>query len=284
MICYLAGAIDFAKEETMGWWITAMEGLNDRGIHVYDPRGAFKLVHGMRDASGPVVNINTYAIGQCDAVLAEYTFDDIPHAGTMADIMEAHRIGIPVVIWRRQAQSPLYLERFPQYSSVMDAVGAVHDMMHPRRQSNFLGERPTMNVKLLTPQAKMPEMSHPGEDAGYDLFVSRKVVVPPHSFTDVHTDISVELPKGYWSRITGRSSTLRKRNLLVNEGIIDNGYRGELFAGVWNLGSAPITIYPGDRIAQLIIHKIESNGWNTKLVDTLSNSERGANGFGSTGK
>lgn len=130
--------------------------------------------------------------------------------------------------------------------------------------------------------AKRPYKKYSG-DAGWDLFTSQEVTIPPNGTADVHTDIYMDMPQNLYGRITGRSSSLRKYNLLVNEGIIDNGYSGELFVCAHNLGSEPLTIKKGMRIAQIIFHTIEDVRWSE--VDKLDSSpgKRGNNGFGSTG-
>lgn len=127
--------------------------------------------------------------------------------------------------------------------------------------------------------ATLPVRGYPG-DAGLDLFVADSVHVYPGRFVDVPCGVAVDLPAGFWGRITGRSSTLRKRGLLVSEGIIDNGYTGPLFAGVWNLTNQPVVVHRGDRIAQLIIQRIES--WQP-VWGEVEPKDRGVNGFGSTG-
>lgn len=127
-----------------------------------------------------------------------------------------------------------------------------------------------------------PKRQHSG-DAGYDLTVSRDVVVPAHSFVDVHTDVAVIFPDGVWGRITGRSSTLRRRGLLVTEGIIDNGYTGELFTGVYNLTNEDIQVKRGERIAQLVPHVLINLEWSEGSERDLIATGRGSDGFGSTG-
>lgn len=84
--------------------------------------------------------------------------------------------------------------------------------------------------------------------------------------------------------LTGRSSTLRQRGLLVNQGIIDTGYRGELFAGVWNLTSDSVVAQPGERLAQLIIMTNTTIDTYMSEYTTLDHSERGISGFGSSGR
>lgn len=118
-------------------------------------------------------------------------------------------------------------------------------------------------------------------DTGYDLTTVEDTMIPANSFADIKTNVAIGPPPGYWCRIVGRSSSLRKHNILVNEGIIDEGYRGELFVGVWNLKGSPTTLRAGTRIAQLIFHPRVNVDFLE--VDQLSESVRGASGFGSTG-
>jgi dUTP pyrophosphatase len=128
---------------------------------------------------------------------------------------------------------------------------------------------------------RVPTKGYPG-DAGWDLFVSRTVIVPPQSFVDVHTDIAIAMPAGFYGRIVARSSTFRDHQLVVSEGIIDNGWRGELFIGVWNPTNKEQAVVAGSRVAQLLIHQVHYMGWNP--VAELAPSKRGTSGFGSTGR
>lgn len=130
--------------------------------------------------------------------------------------------------------------------------------------------------------AKRPYKKYSG-DAGWDLFICNDCVIPSGETVDIHTNIKIQLPHGYYARITGRSSSLRKHNLLVNEGIIDNGYTGELFVCVHNVGAEDVALKKGMRVAQILIHKIEDVRWSE--VDHIdSDTDRGNNGFGSTGR
>ena len=129
--------------------------------------------------------------------------------------------------------------------------------------------------------AKKPFKRYSG-DAGWDLYVSRECTVQPGETVDVHTDIYIDMPLRLYGRITGRSSSLRKHSLLVNEGIIDNGYSGELFICVHNLGDKPFHVKPGMRLAQILFHVIEDVRWS-EVEGISSSKERGSNGFGSTG-
>jgi deoxyuridine 5'-triphosphate nucleotidohydrolase len=124
---------------------------------------------------------------------------------------------------------------------------------------------------------------HYSGDAGFDLYVSETTWIGHRDFVDVPLGISIEMPPGLWAMLTGRSSTLRKRHLLVTQGIIDNGFRGELYAGVQNMGREGARVMEGERIAQLIPFRLESVSLPLVQVLELSESDRGTAGFGSTG-
>ena len=130
--------------------------------------------------------------------------------------------------------------------------------------------------------AKMPYKKYNG-DAGWDLFVSEDRDIAPGETVDVHTGVRIKMPRALFARITGRSSSLRKHKLLVNEGIIDNGYTGEMFVCVHNLGNETFHVKQGMRIAQVLFHQIEDVRWSQVESINSTSDERGASGFGSTG-
>lgn len=130
------------------------------------------------------------------------------------------------------------------------------------------------------PQGAKPQRSYPG-DAGDDLYVSDNIVVSPATYANVPTDISIKLPEGYFARIVGRSSTMRRYGLVVIEGIIDCGFTGSLFVCVFNPKPEPVVIMAGQRLAQLILHPIVET-WYDPVLE-LPKTERGSNGFGSSG-
>lgn len=125
-------------------------------------------------------------------------------------------------------------------------------------------------------------------DVGLDLActldgIGGSVTIQPGERYLLPTGIRLEIPEGYWASIEARSST-SKRSLIVPKGVIDEGYRGELFAQIINVGNAPATIEDGDRVIQLIMHKRHIKDFTIVEVDELSASERGESGFGSTGQ
>lgn len=144
-----------------------------------------------------------------------------------------------------------------------------------------MNTKPTLLVKL-DPGAKPIQQPKTG-DVGFDLHISETTVIPAHGFADVPSGVHMGLPEGWWGMLTGRSSTIRKRGLLVVQGIIDTGYTGELFSAVWNLTNHDITVEKGDRIAQLILLPNIANEVDITHVNQLPETERGNKGFGSTG-
>lgn len=140
-------------------------------------------------------------------------------------------------------------------------------------------------LHTLTGQPRIPTRAYP-DDAGYDLYVSETTTIPPGAFVDIPTGVAVQLPEWAWGMLTGRSSTLRKRGLLVNTGIIDAGYRGELYAGAFNLTQQEVVVEAGDRIAQLIILENSTAVTEMPLIpdEQLDPHDRGTNGFGSSGQ
>lgn len=97
----------------------------------------------------------------------------------------------------------------------------------------------------------------------------------------VPTGIAIELPPGYEAQVRPRSGLALKHSVTCNFGTIDPGYRGEIRVVMFNLGQADYTIEKGDRIAQLVIARYEAVEW---VEDELSDSARGAGGFGSSGR
>jgi dUTP pyrophosphatase len=127
----------------------------------------------------------------------------------------------------------------------------------------------------------IPHKHYPG-DAGHDLAASRQVTVPPKSFASIPTNLAIAPPPGAWALLIGRSSTFVRKGLYVNPGIIDNGYRGELMAAVYNMTDSPVTVRKGERISQVII--LPQHAAEVVLVDHIPAGDRGQSGFGSTGE
>lgn len=121
--------------------------------------------------------------------------------------------------------------------------------------------------------------------AGLDLraHLDRPIVLGPLERAAIPTGLSIALPDGYEAQVRPRSGLALKRGLtmLNAPGTIDSDYRGEIKCIVVNLSNESQTIEPGERIAQMVIARYEQIQWQP--VDTLTATERGAGGFGSTG-
>ena len=121
--------------------------------------------------------------------------------------------------------------------------------------------------------------------AGMDLRanLSGPIILKPLERAIVKTGLFIELPIGYEAQVRPRSGLAAKKGITVlnSPGTVDADYRGEIGVILVNLSNEPFTIENGERIAQLIIAKHERAEWIP--VDNLSETERGAGGFGSTG-
>lgn len=136
-----------------------------------------------------------------------------------------------------------------------------------------------IKVKKLDPDAKLPEYSN-ATDAGMDLFSIEDVVIKPGELQKVKTGLSIELPDGYVSLVWDKSGIAAK-SLKTVAGVIDSGYRGEYLIAMINLGKEDYIINKGDKVAQVLIQKVEHP--TVVSVSDLSETSRGAGGFGSTG-
>lgn len=134
---------------------------------------------------------------------------------------------------------------------------------------------------MLEAGSQKPTRGYKG-DAGWDLYTNEELVVFEKMAVNVKTGVSVAMPLGMWGRIASRSSTHRTYGLQVIEGIIDNGYRGELFVQVVNNSGRPVRVEKGARLAQFIPHAVIDLSWVG--VNELQQSDRGEKGFGSTGR
>ena len=125
-----------------------------------------------------------------------------------------------------------------------------------------------------------PSYSHPG-DAGADLKASESSKVPARSKCLVPTGLRIALPEGHVGLVWPRSGLAVKHSIDCGAGVIDAQYRGEIKVLLFNHSDKDFSIEPGDRIAQLLIQKVESIQF--LRVDNLDDTERNEGGFGSTG-
>jgi len=141
-----------------------------------------------------------------------------------------------------------------------------------------------ISIQLLHERAALPRYAHgPLEDAGLDLCATEAVELEPGIPALVPTGLAIEIPPGYEAQIRPRSGLALKHAITLpnSPATIDPGYRGEIKVILLNLGRAVYRVQAGDRIAQMVIAKYEAVEW---VEMDLSSSERGAGGFGSSGR
>jgi dUTP pyrophosphatase len=141
-----------------------------------------------------------------------------------------------------------------------------------------------LRIQKIHPAAELPSYAHgPTEDAGMDLRAVEDMTLEPGVPRLVPTGLAVEIPAGYEAQVRPRSGLGLKHAITMPNapGTIDPGYRGEIRVILLNLGREAYTIRAGDRIAQMIVARYEAVEW---VEAELSASERGAGGFGSSGR
>lgn len=146
-----------------------------------------------------------------------------------------------------------------------------------------LDDRVPVLLRRLDPDVPVPAYAHAG-DAGADLVTTTDVVLGPGERATVGTGVAVALPAGYAAFVHPRSGLASRHGVTIvnSPGTVDAGYRGEIRVTLINLDrDAAVSFTRGDRIAQLVIQRVEAARFVE--VDNLPGSDRGAGGHGSTG-
>ena len=142
-----------------------------------------------------------------------------------------------------------------------------------------------VKIKKLREDARLPYRGSAAA-AGYDLYacIDAPVNIEPHATAKIGTGISAEIPEGYFGAVVARSGLAAKQGLRPANciGICDSDYRGEYIIFLHNDSGETRVVQPGDRIAQLIVMPFLPVDF--EQVDELGETERGAGGFGSTGR
>lgn len=141
-----------------------------------------------------------------------------------------------------------------------------------------------VNFKKLSPNAIVPSYGT-SQAAGADLYcaMEQPVIIEPGKTEFIHTGIAIAIPAGLVGLVYARSGIACKRGIApANKvGVIDSDYRGEIMVALYNHGSNPVTIEPGERIAQLVLTPYITADFTE--TDELNITDRGNGGFGSTG-
>jgi dUTP pyrophosphatase len=141
-----------------------------------------------------------------------------------------------------------------------------------------------MKIKLSHPDARIPERATDGS-AGYDLYSTRDVCIWPGDKQMIDTGVCIEIPRYVFGLVCSRSGLGAKYGItLVNGvGVIDSDYRGSIKMPLINLGKKQHWIRKGDRIGQIVFLPCFA-AEKFEVVQELAETDRGAGGFGSTGK
>ena len=137
---------------------------------------------------------------------------------------------------------------------------------------------------MLDEGAKMPTRAHDA-DAGYDLYRKldgwKNMIVAPRSSEIFDTGVHIAIPRGFVGFIKSKSG-LNVNHGLLSDGVIDSGYTGSIRVKLYNRGDNAYIVHPGDKISQLVILPIITP--RLEIVNSLDETERGENGFGSSGR
>lgn len=138
-----------------------------------------------------------------------------------------------------------------------------------------------LKIKRLLKNAKIPDYHYEG-DAALNLYSIENILLKPNEHTGIKTGIAIAILDGYAGLIWDRSGLSIKHGIKTLGGVIDSGYRGEIIVGVINMSKNDYQVQKGDKIAQIIIQKIENV--SVEEVSELNETQRGEKGFGSSGK
>ncbi len=138
-----------------------------------------------------------------------------------------------------------------------------------------------LKIKKLNPLAQIPTYAHLG-DAGFDVRAIENTVIKPGERKGIPTGLALEIPEGHVGLVWDKSGLALKNGITNFAGVIDAGYRGEWSVVLYNAGAEDFVINAGDKLAQMLIQKIE----RVEIVEAteLSDTARADGGFGSTGK
>ncbi len=133
---------------------------------------------------------------------------------------------------------------------------------------------------MLDNGAKMPTKAHRA-DAGFDLYSRETVIVPAKESATFDTGVHMQIPEGFVGFLKSKSG-LNVKHGITSEGVIDSGYTGSIVVKLYNRSGKDYKVQIGDKISQIVLLPILIT--DLELVKDFENSERGNNGFGSSGR
>ena len=132
---------------------------------------------------------------------------------------------------------------------------------------------------MLDSGARLPQRAH-AQDAGLDLFSREEKIILPGESAVFDTGVHVELPEGTFGKLESKSGLHFRYNIVCLGGVVDESYRGSINVKLTNFGDKPYMVRKGQKIVQMIIQPYYAP--EMEVVEELSDSDRGSNGFGST--
>ena len=269
MSIYLATPIDHVtveqRERIRGAVHEVYAELMSYGLSVYDPSKAWRY-GGHSDTS--IQRVNLEALRSSEGVVVVWP-NDVMSTGCGIEVGIAAQMGLPVAVLREG------------YSVALDSMPTVRQVDTPAAAAVWVSVQSRQEVRW-SGTGHEPTRAY-SDDAGFDLFCDVETSIGVGECCNVPSDVAMEWPNGWWGLLLGRSSTFKDRGLIVNPGVIDNGYRGPLFATVRNISGQVQVVRYRERIAQIIPLPTLGAGFPVRQVERLSDSERGEGGFGSTG-
>jgi dUTP pyrophosphatase len=139
-----------------------------------------------------------------------------------------------------------------------------------------------LKVKKLDPGATLPTCSRPGEDLAFDLYALEDAVLPFGRVQRLRTGVALEM-EGFGFLVRDRSSMAFPKGILTCGGVIDRGYRGEMYVNVISFGSPNYRVLRGDKIGQIVPVRPHTDVQIIEVAE-LSASDRGEKGYGSSGR
>lgn len=251
------------------------------GIALYQPARAFHTGDGSPDSFLQIDQINRAAIEACSGMVAILSYGTAT-LGVPAEIEQMRTLGRPVliVVDDRLAAKSVQVAAWADLPGVMVATeDVVSDGLRWLRGA--LDEPAGIPVRV-APGAVLPNRAY-ADDAGFDLAATEDVTIGPLESALIPTGIGMAIPPGYFGLILGRSSAWAKYRVDVKLGVIDAGWRGDLFVSVHNpWPGRTVEVSKGDRLGQVLVLPV----WLGPLhqVAELPPHERGVNGFGSSGQ
>jgi len=138
-----------------------------------------------------------------------------------------------------------------------------------------------LKIKRLSSNIPLPSYAHQ-DDAGLDLLAAEEVTLEPGQRVQIASGLAIEIPAGYAGLIWDKSGLSHKYGMKILGGVVDSNYRGEVKVGMVNLSQQEQTFKVGDKVAQLLIQPVVTA--EIEEAEELSDTSRGAGGFGSTGR